>query len=50
MLATAPDALEADFQRFDGLNPGLVWTGELPANRAAALAAANPVLLKGEVV
>ena len=39
MLATAPDALEADFQRFYGLNPDLIWTGELPANRAAALAA-----------
>lgn len=36
MLATAPDALEADFQRFYGLNPDLIWTGELPANRAAA--------------
>lgn len=33
MLATAPDALEADFQRFYGLNPDLIWTGELPANR-----------------
>lgn len=32
MLATAPDALEADFQRFYGLNPDLIWTGELPAN------------------
>jgi hypothetical protein len=42
MLATAPDALEADFQRFYGLNPDLIWTGELPANRAAALAANLP--------
>lgn len=42
MLATAPDALEADFQRFYGLNTDLIWTGELPANRAAALAANLP--------
>lgn len=42
MLATAPDALEADFQRFYGLNPDLIWTGELPANWAAALAANLP--------
>jgi hypothetical protein len=42
MLATAPDALEADFQRFYGLNPDLIWTGELPADRAAALAANLP--------
>ena len=39
MLATAPDALEADFQRFYGLDTDLIWTGELPANLAAALAA-----------
>lgn len=32
MLATAPDALEADFQRFYGLDTDLIWTGELPAN------------------
>ena len=32
MLATAPDALEADFQRFYGLDTDLIWTGELAAN------------------
>ena len=42
MLATAPDALEADFQRFYGLDTDLIWTGELPANLAAALAANLP--------
>lgn len=32
MLATAPDALEADFQRFYGLDTDLIWTAALAAN------------------
>ena len=42
MLAKAPDALKADFQRFYGLNPDLMWTGGLTPTYTAALAACLP--------
>lgn len=42
MLTTAPDALEADFQHFYGLNPDLIWTGDLTPTYTAALAANLP--------
>lgn len=42
MLSAAPDALNADFQRFYGLNPDLMWTGGLTPTYTAALAAHLP--------
>ena len=42
MLAAAPDALEADFQRFYGLPTDGIRTGEPTATRAANLAANLP--------